>query len=195
MDAGQPASGVFGEAFRSGAMPLAKADLVSRFVNDVRAVADPNALTADMESLVEAASDNHRGRGLTVKELRSAIHYATQLIKPAKDLERDEDRRRLARSLHKSQGPAGMSRYQLTLDAEGAAILDAAVRALSAPVKGPGGEPDRDPPPPDARMRCLRSCGAESPHRETSRRPRRPTSSSPSPWHTSSSIVEAPAWR
>ena len=142
MDAAEPASDVFGEAFRSGAMPLAKADLVSRFVKDVRSVADSEALTADVESLVEAASDNHRGRGLTTRELRSAISYATQLIKSAEDLERDEHRRRLARSLHKSQGPAGMSRYQVILDPEGAAILDAAVQALSAPVKGPDGEPD-----------------------------------------------------
>jgi len=142
MAAAEPASDVFGEAFRSGAMPLAKADLVSRFVKDVQSVADPEALTADVECLVEAASDNHRQRGLTAKELRNAIHYATQLIKPAKDLERDEHRRRLARSLHKSQGPAGMSRYQLILDPEGAAVLDAAVQALSTPVKGVDGEPD-----------------------------------------------------
>ena len=119
MDAAEPASDVFGRAVRSGAMPLSKADLVSRFVKDVRGLADPQALAGDIGSLVEAASDNERGRGLTVRELRRAIQFATQLIKPAKDLERDEHRARLARSLHKSQGPAGMSRYQLTLDAEG----------------------------------------------------------------------------
>ena len=142
MGSSEPASDVFSEAVRSGAMPLVKADLVARFVQDVRRVADPEALAADVETLVEAASDNHRGRGLTAKELRGAIQFATQLIKPAKDLEREEHRRRLARSLHKSQGAAGMSRYQLTLDAEGAAVLDAAVQALSAPVKGLDGEPD-----------------------------------------------------
>jgi hypothetical protein len=189
MASSEPASDVFSEAVRSGAMPLVKADLVARFVQDVRGVADPEALAADVETLVEAASDNHRGRGLTAKELRRAIQFATQLIKPAKDLEREEHRRRLARSLHKSQGPAGMSRYQLTLDAEGAAVLDAAVQALSAPVKGLDGEPDPGQPPPDARMRCLRSSAAGCPHRASSRRPRRPTSSSPSPSRTSSSSV------
>ena len=80
----EPASDVFSEAVRSGAMPLVKADLVARFVQDVRGVADPEALAADVETLVEAASDNHRGRGLTAKELRRAIQFATQLIKPAK---------------------------------------------------------------------------------------------------------------
>ena len=143
--AGQPGAEVFGEAVGVGAMPLVKADLVSRFVADVRAVADPDALAADVEALVEAASDNHRGRGLSVRELRRAIGFATQLITPAEDLERDEQRRRLCRSLHKSRGPAGMSRYQLILDPEGAAILDSAVAALSAPVKGPDGQ--RDPRP------------------------------------------------
>jgi len=140
--AGQPGAEVFGEAVRSGAVPLVKADLVSRFVTDVRALADPDALAADVSSLVEAASDNERGRGLSVRELRRAIGFATQLITPAEDLERDEQRRRLGRALHKSRGPAGMSRYQLVLDPEGAAILDAAVAALSAPVKGPAGELD-----------------------------------------------------
>jgi len=123
-------------------MPLAKADLLARFVNDVRALADPADLGADVEALVEAASDNHRGRGLSVKELRHSIRYATQLIKPARDLEREEQRRRLGRALHKSEGPCGMTTYRVILDAEGAAIIDAAVSALSAPVTGPNNEPD-----------------------------------------------------
>lgn len=143
--AGEPGSEVFGEAVRCGAMPLVRADLVSRFVTDVRCLADPHALAADVEALVEAASDNDRGRGLTVQELRRAIGFATQLITPAEDLERDEQRRRLGRALHKSRGPAGMSRYQLILDPEGAAIVDAAVAALSAPVKGPDGQLDPRP--------------------------------------------------
>jgi hypothetical protein len=103
MEAAQPASDVFAQAVRSGAMPLVKADLVSRFVHDVRRVADPEAVASDVESLVEAASDNERGRGLTVKELRRAIGFVTQLIKPAKDLEDDEQRRRLCRALYKSE--------------------------------------------------------------------------------------------
>jgi len=142
MRGAEPASEVFAEAVRSGAMPLAKADVVSRFVRDVQAVADPEALAADVESLVEAASDNERGRGLTLKELRRAIVFASQLIKPAKDLEGDEQKRRLCRALHKSEGPAGMTTYRLTVDPEGAAIVDAAVSALSAPVKGPDDEAD-----------------------------------------------------
>lgn len=98
---------------------------------------------AGAEILVRAASDGPDGRALSTRELIKAIRYATQLIKPAADLEADERKRRLARSLVKGTGPAGMWDYRVRLDAEGAAILDAAVEALSEPVKGPDGE--RDP--------------------------------------------------
>ena len=140
-----PAGEAFVDAFRAGAMPLAKADQVARFVRDVRPVADPDALAADVAALVGAASDDGRGRGLSSRELARAIRFAAQLIKPASDLENDEQRRRLGRALHKSTGPAGMSTYRVILDAEGAAVIDAALAALSAPVKGPDGELDPRP--------------------------------------------------
>lgn len=138
----EPGGEVFAEAFRSGAMPLDKAAQVAGFIRDVRGVADLEALTEDVGILCGAASDDVDGRGLSERELRRAIRFATQLIKPARDLERDEERQRLARALFKSEGPAGLMRYRLTVDAEGAAILDAAIDALSAPVPGPDGEPD-----------------------------------------------------
>jgi len=140
-----PAGAAFVDAFRAGAMPLAKADQVARFVRDVKPVADPDALTTDVAALVGAASDDHHGRGLSSRELARAIRFAAQLIKPASDLENDEQRRRLGRALHKSTGPAGMSTYRVVLDAEGAAVIDAALTALSAPVKGPDGELDPRP--------------------------------------------------
>jgi len=71
-----PAVEAFAEAFRSGAMPLAKADQVARFVSDVAAVADPDTLAADVAALVAAASDDHRGRGLSGRELARAIRFA-----------------------------------------------------------------------------------------------------------------------
>ncbi len=46
----------------------------------------------------------------------------------------------------KSAGPVGLSCYRVVLDAEGAAVLDSAIAALSAPVPGPGaGERDERP--------------------------------------------------
>jgi len=56
-----PAGESFAQAFRSGAMPLAKAEQVARFVSDVAAVAEPETLAADVAALVAAASDDHRG--------------------------------------------------------------------------------------------------------------------------------------
>jgi len=159
----------FAEAFRSGAMPLAKAEQVARFVSDVAAVADPDTLAADVAALVAAASDDHRGRGLSGRELARAIRFAAQLTKPARDLERDEQRRRLGRALRKSAGPAGMSSYRVLLDAEGAAVLDAALAGLSAPVKGPDGELDPRPAATrraDALLEVIRrgvSCPGEQP--------------------------------
>ncbi len=138
----EPASDALADAVRSGVMPLSKADLVARFVQDVRVVADPDAMAADVEALVDAASDDAGGRGLTVRELRHAIRYATALVRPAKDLVCKEERQRLARALHKSAGPAGMTCYRITMDPEGASVIDAAVSALAAPVKGPHGELD-----------------------------------------------------
>ena len=52
------------------------------------------------------------------KELAAAITRTGRLLKPEKDIE-DEDRQaKAARSLTKSQGPAGMSLYRVVLDAE-----------------------------------------------------------------------------
>ncbi|WP_295692760.1 HNH endonuclease signature motif containing protein, partial [Lapillicoccus sp.] len=139
----RPTDVLVGQAVTSGAMTVEKAALVMRLVEDVRGLADPDALVADTEALVRAAWDDQDGRALSTRELIKAIRYATQLIKPAADLEADERKRRLARSLVKGTGPAGMGDYRVRLDAEGAAILDAAVEALSEPVQGPDGE--RDP--------------------------------------------------
>ncbi len=137
-----PGGEVFGAAFRSGAMPLDKAAQVAGFVRQVRGVGDLDAVAADVATLCSAACDDRDGRGLSSGELGRAIRFAVRLITPARDLEKDEDRLRMARALHKGPGPAGMSAYRLLLDPEGAAVLDAALSALSAPVSGPDGERD-----------------------------------------------------
>lgn len=128
-----------------------------RFENQVRPVADPELLEADLGLLLEAARDddvptgpegrrNERRHGLTEKELAAAITRTGRLLKPEPDLEREDKRCKAARSLTKGPGPAGMSAYRLVLDAEGAAVLDSAVAALSAPVKNPDtGERDERP--------------------------------------------------
>ena len=125
-------------AFRAGVLPVGKADRIVRFEQQVRSVADPDQLAEQLHTLVAAARDDEDGRGLTERELAQAIRLATSLLRPDRDLEREESRMRAARSLHKSAGPAGMTAYRLLLDPEGAAILDAAVSALSAPDRTHG---------------------------------------------------------
>ncbi|WP_068254668.1 HNH endonuclease signature motif containing protein [Janibacter corallicola] len=141
------------EAFTGGDLSLGKADQLIRFESDVSRVADPDMLAGMLSTLLEGARDtvlpagpderaSERVHGMSERELAVAISRTSRLLKPEKDLEKDEERARRGRTLYKSEGPAGMSRYRLLLDPEGAAVLDSALAALSEPVKGEDGEPD-----------------------------------------------------
>jgi hypothetical protein len=138
----EPGGQAIGEAVRAGVMPVRSAAQIARFVRDVKPVADPDVLEQDVELLCAAASDGPDGRGLTDRELSQAIRYATNLTRADRGLEPDEEQCRQARALWSGPGPAGMTAYRMLLDPEGAAAVDSAVGALSAPVKGPDGEPD-----------------------------------------------------
>lgn len=89
-----------------------------------------------------AATTGPAGWGLTTRELGRAIGYSRRMLRPADLLAEEESAARRGRSLHTLPGPGGLTEYHLTLDAEGAAIIDAAVAAQSRPVCGPRGEPD-----------------------------------------------------
>lgn len=153
-EAGDPdgLAGVTG-AVLDGDLPLGKADQLARFHERVSPVADSEELTDALATLLQAARDEEvesgpegrgmsRVRGLTEKELAVAIRTTERLLKPERDQD-DEDRRAKAgRSLTKGPGPCGLAQYKVILDAEGAAVVDSALAALSGPVKGPDGEPD-----------------------------------------------------
>ncbi|WP_277453554.1 HNH endonuclease signature motif containing protein [Janibacter sp. DB-40] len=150
------AVGAMREAFEEGDLPLGKADQLARFHAQVAPVADEEMLEEDLGALVAAAKDDvvatgpegrrrERVRGLGEKELAVAITRTGRLLKPEKESEDDDRRAKRGRSLTKSQGPAGMSLYRVVLDPEGAAVVDAALAALSGPVKGPDGEADERP--------------------------------------------------
>ncbi|MGO4131418.1 DUF222 domain-containing protein [Janibacter sp. RAF52] len=145
-----------------GRLPLGKADQLVRFHEGMRRVADPELLEADLGVLLGAARDevvrtgpggrvSGRVPGLDERELATAITQTTRMLSPAKDLAADDERARSARSLTSHTDASGLTRYKLVLDAEGAAIIDAAVAGLSKPVKGPDGERD---PRPAARRRA-----------------------------------------
>ena len=144
------------QAFQDGDLPLSKADQLTRFHAQLAPIAQEDLLEEDLLTLVAAAKDDivptgpqgrttQRVGGLTEKQLATLLTCTGRLLKPEKD-QNDEDRRaKAARTFTKSPGPAGMSTYKVVLDAEGAAIVDAAIAALSGPVKGPDGEPDERP--------------------------------------------------
>lgn len=73
------------------------------------------------------------GWGLSTRDLGTAIRYTRRLLKPADLLAEEEGAARRGRALHALPGPGGLTDHKLTLDAEGAALVDAAVSALSRP--------------------------------------------------------------
>lgn len=145
MEVDQPGAEVVREAFCAGALPLSQAAVVAGFVRDVHRVVDQAELADAVRVLVDAGSDGPEGRALTLAELSQAVRFTAQLMKPARELESDDERMRHARALWTSPGPAGMTSYRLLLDPEGAAVVDAAVAAGSRPVPGPTGDPDLRP--------------------------------------------------
>ncbi|UUZ44682.1 13E12 repeat family protein [Janibacter limosus] len=101
----------------------------------------------------------------------------TRMLRPDKDLRDDDERLKASRSLTQHTDGCGLTRYKLVLDPEGAAIIDAAVAALSAPVKGPEGEPDDRTPARRRADALLAIVGRGCPRRAGHPRATRPVSS------------------
>ncbi len=156
------------KAFEDGDLPLGKADQLTRFHGQVAPVAEEESLTRCLEALLEGARDDvvHAGpegrtvarvRGLTQKQLATALTRAGRLLTPEEDQEDGDRRAKSARALTTSRGPAGMTTYTAVLDEEGAAVLEATLAELSGPGSGrrarpalgesaTGGCPRRDRP-------------------------------------------------
>ena len=124
-----PRLAALAESLGTGRVSLPKAAQLARFHAAVERVADPGQLAADTQILIANAPH------LTEGQLAVAIRHTTALLRPEREAEHLEQRRREARALHKSRGPAGMSTYHLVLDPEGAAILDAAIDPLARPQR------------------------------------------------------------
>lgn len=174
---GDPRVADVARAFEAGDLPLGKADQLTRFHEHVSRVADAEELAETVGVLLEGARDaviatgpdgrgpQERVAGLSDKELAVAITRTGRLLKPDQELEDDDRKAKAGRALFRSEGPAGTTCYRVVLDSEGAAVVDAVLAALSAPVKGPEGEPDERPAPQrraDALVEVLRR-GVSSP--------------------------------
>ncbi len=134
-----PRLAALAEAVGAGTLTLPKAAALARFHAGAAPVADPAQLAADTAILIEAAPR------LGERQLAVAIRHATALLRPEREAEHLEERRRAARALHKGPGPAGMATYRLVLDPEGAAILDAAIDPLARPNPAAGAPDLRTP--------------------------------------------------
>lgn len=146
------------EAFHAGRMSASKAQAILRFHQEAKPISDAEALTEITQIITEGARDDftpvdrfdpdssneamERVPGWTDRQVGVATRRAMRLIKPAKDTERDEQRLRRGRALHSYKCENGMTEYRVLLDPEGAAIVDSAISALSAPQKGADGSPD-----------------------------------------------------
>lgn len=134
-----PRLAALAEAVGAGTLTLPKAAVLARFHAGAASVADPAQLAADTAILIEAAPR------LGERQLAVAIRHANALLRPEREAEHLQERRRAARALYKGPGPAGMTTYRLVLDPEGAAILDAAIDPLARPNPGAGAPDLRTP--------------------------------------------------
>ena len=133
------------------ALPVEKAAQIVRFHQGVRGLADPDELERGTAILLQSARGHE---GLSEKQLAVAVRHAGEVMRPDRLVEHDAEVRRAHRSLVKSRGPMGLSRYTLLLEEEGAAIVDAAVDALARP------RPDQDTGEHDPRMPAARRADA-----------------------------------
>ena len=120
-------------------MPVGHAAAIIRFHDDVARIADPEHLDAIVQSMVEASDV------LTARELGRLIAHARATLKPPSERESEEAGLRLGRSFRKVRSCAGFTVFELRLDPEGAAIVEAAIDRLSGPV--PTSPPTLDPTP------------------------------------------------
>jgi hypothetical protein len=134
LDGAQP--GLAGDGAEGcGVLPVGKAAQIVRFHKSVRGMADADALEATTQTLLEAGRGTD---GLSERDLAAAIRHAGLVLRPDRLNDDEAEVKRAHRSLIKSKGPMGMSRYAWLLDEESAAIVDAAVDALAKP------KPDED---------------------------------------------------
>ena len=115
------------ERVAAAEVPVAHAAAIVRFHDDVARIADPDHLTGILDSMVEACDV------LTGRELGRLISHARATLRPPAELESEEAGLRLGRAFRKVRSCAGFTVFELRLDPEGAAVLEAAIDRLSRP--------------------------------------------------------------
>lgn len=150
------------ERVAAAEVPVAHAAAIVRFHDDVARIADPAHLAGIVDSMVEACDV------LTARELGRLISHARATLKPPAEHESEEAGLRLGRAFRKVRSCAGFTVFELRLDPEGAAIVEAAIDRLSRPRPdlAADGSPEPDDPcaaagrPADPRTAATRRADA-----------------------------------
>lgn len=149
--------------FDADVIGVSKTSAILRFHEQAESISDPEALTTAMDAICDGASDvpdvprgrrldpldrvsdpegTLRKRGWTDRELSLVLRRTMLTIRLAAQIERAEEHGQRGRSMHTLPGENGMTEYRLLVEPEAAAVIDAAVSALSAPDPADDGARD-----------------------------------------------------
>lgn len=119
--------GTLGAKITDGTTRVARANIVARFAQEMAPIADRESL----EAVVTTLTDHVETFG--TRELHEACKRARVVLKPAPDDDEDEAKLAGKRLLRRVGHVAGLAEWQLLLDEEAEAILEAALDPLTTP--------------------------------------------------------------
>lgn len=119
--------GTLGAKITDGTTRVARANIVARFAREMAPIADADSLRAFTTTLTDHV-ESHGTRSLSL-----AAKKAKAMLKPPPDDDEDEAKQAGKRLLRRTGTTAGLSEWQLLLDEEAEAILQAALDPLTKP--------------------------------------------------------------
>lgn len=119
--------GALGAKITDGTTRVARANIVTRFTREMAPIADADSLRAITSALTDHVESH------STRSLRLAVKKAKSVLKPPPDDDEDEARQAAKRLLRRTGTTAGLSEWQLLLDEEAEAILEAALDPLTKP--------------------------------------------------------------
>ncbi len=131
--------GVLADAVRSADVTPAVAVTIAAEFDKIAAELADGTGEAVLNLMIDMGAEHGAG---SVRQLRELL-----LAQYGRDgaFQDEQDGKHRQVELSAGRQDAGVFRYELTVDAQGRAVLEAAIGPLSAPVPGPDGEPDIRP--------------------------------------------------
>jgi len=128
--------GVLADAVRSADVTPAVAVTIAAEFDKIAAELADGTGEAVLNLMIDMGAEHGAG---SVRQLRELL-----LAQYGRDgaFQDEQDGKHRQVELSAGRQDAGVFRYELTVDAQGRAVLEAAIGPLSAPVPGPDGEPD-----------------------------------------------------